>query len=168
MFGMNKSGANAYSHVGLETSVVEASPLKLTIMLYEGAITACIQAQQALAQNDIQKKGELLNHAVSIIESGLRASLDLREGGDIARNLDALYQYMTMTLIRANLNKRAEKVAEIQQLLMGLKAAWETLEKTAPVSSARSQAAMQQMMQQHAQQQLQDAGSQPRMAMHGV
>lgn len=152
MFGMKQSGINAYATVGLETGVVDASPLKLTIMLYEGAITACIQAQQALVQGDVSKKGEHLTHAASIIESGLRASLDKHAGGQIAQNLDALYQYMSMSLLQANLHKDQAKVQEIQQLLMELKLAWETLEKNAPAQAARSQAAIQQILQHRAQQ----------------
>lgn len=158
MFGMKKSGINAYATVGLETGVVDASPLKLTIMLYEGAITACIQAQQSLAQGDFSKKGEHLTHAASIIESGLRASLNKQNGGQIAQNLDALYQYMSMSLLQANLHKDTSKIQEIQQLLMDLKLAWETLEKHAPAQAARSEAALQQILQHRAQQVQESAG----------
>jgi flagellar protein FliS len=129
MFGMRQSGINAYANVGLETGVVDASPLKLTVMLYEGAITACIHAQQAIQQADIDKKGECLTKAVSIIDNGLRASLNKRAGGQIAGNLDELYQYMTRSLMQASLHMDAKKVNEIQQLLMELKTAWESLEK---------------------------------------
>ncbi len=150
MFGMKQSGINAYANVGLETGVVDASPLKLTVMLYEGAITACIQAQQAMHNGDINKKGECLTKAISIIDNGLRSSLDKRAGGQIASNLDQLYQYMTRSLMQASLHLDEKKLNEIQQLLMELKNAWETLEKTG-VRAAQASAPMDTLVSQKAQ-----------------
>lgn len=151
MFGTKQSGINAYAKVGLETGVVDASPLKLTVMLYEGAITACIHAQQAIQQGNIQKKGECLTKAVTIIDNGLRSSLDKRAGGQIASNLDQLYQYMTRSLMQASLHLDAKKVNEIQQLLMELKTAWETLEKNGVKKAAQSSAPMDAFVSQKAQ-----------------
>lgn len=148
MFGMKKSGVNAYASVGLETGVVDASPLKLIVMLYDGAITACIHAQQAMAQHDIAKKGQYLTQAVTIVDSGLRACLDKRAGGDIAQKLDELYQYMTRTLMEASVRLDVKKVQEIQQLLMELKGAWEALEKTAIARPAQADMALSRMVAQ--------------------
>ncbi len=148
MFGMKKSGVNAYASVGLETGVVDASPLKLIVMLYDGAITACIHAQQAMAQQDIAKKGQYITQAVTIIESGLRTCLDKRAGGDIAQNLDQLYQYMTRSLMEASVRLDAQLVQEIQQLLMELKGAWEALEKSAVARPAQADMSLGQMVAQ--------------------
>ncbi|WP_018985017.1 flagellar export chaperone FliS [Methylophilus methylotrophus] len=148
MFGMKKSGVNAYASVGLETGVVDASPLKLIVMLYDGAITACIHAKQAMAQHDIAKKGQYLTQAVTIVDSGLRACLDKRAGGDIAQKLDELYQYMTRSLMEASVRQDVKKVQEIQQLLMELKGAWEALEKTAITRPAQADMALSQMVAQ--------------------
>ncbi|MGP1717891.1 MAG: flagellar export chaperone FliS [Methylophilus sp.] len=151
MFGMKQSGINAYAKVGLETGVVDASPLKLTVMLYEGAITACINAQQAMGQGDITKKGECLTKAISIIDNGLRASLDKRSGGQIASNLDELYLYMTRSLMQASLRLDVRKVGEIQQLLMDLKSAWETVEKSGANKTAPSSVPFDALVSQKAQ-----------------
>lgn len=148
MFGMKKPGVNAYASVGLETGVVDASPLKLIVMLYDGAITACIKAQQAMTQHDIAKKGEYLTHAVTIVDSGLRACLDKRTGGDIAQNLDQLYQYMTRTLMEASVHQDVKRVEQIQQLLMELKGAWETLEKSSVARPAQADMSLGQMVAQ--------------------
>lgn len=129
MFGSKKFGAQLYQTVGLETGVVDASPLKLIVMLYDGAITACIKAKQAIQQDDILLKGEYITHATSIIESGLRKSLNKTKGGQIALSLDELYQYMIHSLVLANLRKDMHKVQEIIDLLSELKGAWESLEK---------------------------------------
>lgn len=166
MFGMQRRGSNAYATVGLETGVVDASPLKLTVMLYEGAITACIQAQQALAAQDYNKKGACLIQAMNIIDNGLRASLNKGNGGDIAQNLDALYQYMSMTLMQANIHKDGAKIDEVQHLLMDIKSAWESLEKS-PTPAAGNQEAMQHMIQQRTQQ-LQQTGRVANLAAAGA
>lgn len=167
MFGMKKSGVNAYASVGLETGVVDASPLKLIVMLYDGAITACIKAQQAMAQHDIAKKGEYLSQAVTIIDSGLRTCLDKRAGGDIAQNLDQLYQYMTRTLMEGSVRQDVKKVQEIQQLLMELKGAWETLEKSAVARPAQADMALGQMVAQKTHE-LKHMGQASRLATAGV
>lgn len=167
MFGMKKLGVNAYASVGLETGVVDASPLKLIVMLYDGAITACIKAQQAMAQHDIAKKGEYLTQAVTIVDSGLRACLDKRSGGDIAQNLDQLYQYMTRSLMEASVRQDAKKVQEIQQLLMELKGAWETLEKSAVARPVQADMSLGQMVAQKTQE-LQHIGQAKHLAAAGA
>ncbi len=168
MFGMKQLGINAYANVGLETGVVDASPLKLTVMLYEGAITACIQAQQAMQQQNIAQKGASITKAVSIIDNGLRASLNKGAGGEIANNLDQLYQYMTRSLMQASLHLDANKINEIQHLLMDLKSAWEALEKNAlSQSSAQNDVSLANMIGQKTQQ-LHQMGNINRLAAAGV
>ena len=98
MFGQSRQGAYMYANMGLETGVLAASPNKLIIMLYDGAITACRGAIVHMQQQDIQKKSDMLAKAIMIIESGLRMSLNKKAGGEIATNLDALYMYMSNRL----------------------------------------------------------------------
>lgn len=127
MFGLNKSGANVYSQMSMETGVLAASPNKLTIMLYEGAITACRSAIEHMNNKDIQHKGEMLSKAILIIESGLRLSLDKKVGGEIAQSLDSLYAYMSHRLTVANIRNQPEMVNEVIKLLVELKSAWEAI-----------------------------------------
>jgi flagellar secretion chaperone FliS len=127
MFGLNKSGANVYSQMSVETGVLAASPNKLTIMLYEGAIAACRSAIEHMKNKDIQHKGEMLSKAILIIESGLRLSLDKKVGGEIAQSLDSLYAYMSHRLTVANIRNQPEMVNEVIKLLVELKGAWEAI-----------------------------------------
>ncbi len=127
MFGLNKSGANVYSQMSMETGVLAASPNKLTIMLYEGAITACRSAIDHMQNKDIQHKGEMLSKAILIIESGLRLSLDKKVGGEIAESLDNLYAYMSHRLTVANIRNQPDMVNEVIKLLIELKSAWEAI-----------------------------------------
>lgn len=143
MFGSSPTrGASAYAKVGIETGVVAASPHKLIVMLFEGAVVAIANASQHLANNDIAAKGQAISKAIAIVENGLRASLDKRAGGEIAANLDALYEYMVHRLILANLNNDTEMLKEVQGLLNDLKTAWESIapgaqQTTEPVNTSQ-------------------------------
>ena len=128
MFGSpNSHGANAYAKVGIETGVISASPHKLIIMLYDGAITSLANANRHMKDNDIPAKGYAISKAIAIIETGLRASLDKKAGGDIADSLDALYEYMSNRLLQANLNNQPEGITEVENLLRDLKVSWEAI-----------------------------------------
>jgi flagellar secretion chaperone FliS len=141
MFGSNRMGASAYANVGMETGVAAASPHKLVVMLFEGALVSIASAIQHMQAGDIPAKGQAISKAITIIDSGLRASLDKKVGGEVALNLDALYEYMSDRLIIANLKNQPQVLEEVHQLLKGLKDAWEainpdTARATAPASAA--------------------------------
>ena len=127
MFGSASSGVSAYSKIGVETGVLAASPHKLIVMLFDGAIVALGNALSQMHSGDIPAKGKSISKAIAIIDNGLRASLDKRIGGEIALNLDSLYEYMSRQLLMANLNNDEEKITEVQNLLRDLKSAWEAI-----------------------------------------
>lgn len=127
MFGTMQSGASAYAKVGLETGVTAASPHRLISMLFEGAIAAITNAVRHTADKEIEAKGKALSKAISIIESGLRASLNKDAGGSIALSLDALYQYMSTRLLEANLGNDIGRMEEVAGLLRDLKQSWDTI-----------------------------------------
>lgn len=140
MFGSMKNGASAYAKVGVETGVLAASPHRLIVMLFEGAETALRTALVQMAARDIPAKGRSISKAINIIDNGLRASLDTKAGGEIAGNLQALYEYMNNRLLQANLNNSAEMVQEVLKLLGELKGAWESIAPSTAAASSRPQA----------------------------
>ena len=117
MFGSIKPGANAYAKIDIDTGALAASPHKLTTMLFDAALLALTMAQMHMKANEIEKKGKAISRAIMMIESGLRASLDKKAGGDIAINLDALYEYMCRQLMTANLKNQPELLLEVHVLL---------------------------------------------------
>lgn len=141
MFGSAQTGVNAYAKVGIETGVAAASPHKLIVMLYEGAMIAVSMAAQHMRARNIAAKGQAISKAVMIIESGLRASLDKKAGGEIAESLDSLYEYMGNRLILANLKNQPEILEEVHGLLAELKSAWDeigtTVNATKPAEPAK-------------------------------
>ncbi len=137
MFGSSpRNAANAYSKVSMETGVLAADPHKLIVMLFDGALLAIVNATQQIGAGKIPEKGRSISHAIAIVESGLRASLNKEVGGDLARNLDALYGYIVKQLLLANLHNDVDKLFESQKLLGELRSAWEQI---APVKVAQAE-----------------------------
>jgi len=140
MFGLNQRGVSGYAKIGVETGVLAASPVKLIVMLYEGAIAACYSAIGHMQQQDIEKKSAMLTKAIMIIESGLRTSLDKKSGGNIAESLDALYVYMSGRLTQANIRNQPELVQEVIKLMTDLKSAWEAIDQNKATAQVINQA----------------------------
>jgi len=139
MFGTPKRGVGAYATVGLETGVAAASPHKLVVMLYDGVIVALLSAINNIKAANIAAKGAALSKAITIIDNGLRAALDKQAGGEIAENLDALYDYMSRRLLQANIRNDIAIVEEVHTLMADLREAWvqigEKTEQAAPPSA---------------------------------
>lgn len=135
MFGSMKTGANAYAKVGVETGVMSASPHKLIVMLFDGALQAVRNGLTHMKAGNIPEKGAAISKAMQIIENGLRASLDREVGGQIAESLDALYEYMGHRLLMANLNNKPEMLEEVHRLLSELRDAWNAI-GTTPAAAA--------------------------------
>jgi|SRR5450830_132623 len=142
MFGTKQSGANAYAKIGVETGVLAANPHKLITMLFDGALVAIALGQKYMKEGDIKNKGESITKAILIIESGLRASLNKNVGGEIALNLDALYDYMSRRLFTANVENSQAFLSEVHGLLSELRGAWEAIgPEVSAMSQAQAQAA---------------------------
>lgn len=125
---------NANEERDLEFEVKSADPHKLISMLYEGAILAINNAKKAIADNDISAKGTAISKAIAIINEGLNASLDKKVGGELAKNLESLYEYMSMRLITANLKNDIAMLDEVAYLLNDLKSAWDEILQTSTAS----------------------------------
>jgi flagellar protein FliS len=134
MFGSRQFGANAYAKVGMETGVVAASPHKLIVMLFDGALVALNTALNGMQSGNIGEKGKSISKAIMIIDSGLRAALDKKAGGEIAEGLDALYEYMSSRLLTANINNDVTIIEEVQRLLTELRDAWNAIADTPAAS----------------------------------
>lgn len=119
-----------YAKVGLESGVTSADPHKLILMLYQGALLAIASAKNQMLRKDIAAKGASISKAITIIDEGLKASLDKNAGGELAQNLSSLYDYMSQRLLIANLKNDTSILDEISRLLSDLKEAWEAIRPT--------------------------------------
>lgn len=129
MNAMYHNALNAYAKVGVETGVEAATPHKLISMLYEGAIISVVSAMTHMQRKDIAAKGAAISKAIAIIDEGLKISLDVKAGGELAQNLKALYEYMSYRLLVANLKNEIEPLDEVKLLLGDLKGAWDAIDK---------------------------------------
>jgi flagellar protein FliS len=127
MFPSSLDPAAAYRKIGLETQLDGASPHKLVVMLFDGALLSIANAQRFMENKEIAEKGKAISRAIDIIANGLQASLDLESGGNIAQQLDSLYEYMGQRLLHANLRNDIAALKEVSTLLQDLKSAWEQL-----------------------------------------
>lgn len=116
------NGANAYK----QTSVTTADPKRLILMCYEGAITNLKTVKEKYVSGQYEAKGKALQKVYNILDV-LMQSLDFKRGGKIAKNLDALYNYMSRRLLEADLKKDITAVDEVIHLLEELKSAWEEI-----------------------------------------
>lgn len=121
-----KTGVNAYNQVSVQTSVSEASPHRLIQMLIDAAIEKIAMAKGLMQNGKIAEKGNAISLAVAIIDS-LRASLDKSQGGEIANNLEMLYEYMIRRLTEANLRNESAILDEVSGLLKPIKEAWDAI-----------------------------------------
>ncbi len=131
-----KSAISAYNKVGIESGATAATPHKLIAMLFQGALLAVANAKNSMLRKDTPAKGKSISHAIAIIGEGLHASLDKNVGGELAQNLAALYDYMTMRLVAANLNNDIAALDEVTRLLTELKGAWESINPNTATTSA--------------------------------
>lgn len=133
-----RSALEAYSQVGLNAKVAAASPHGLITMLFDGAIAAITKAKYHMGKNgveDIAEKGAAISKAIAIIDDGLKASLNIEVGGELAQNLNSLYEYMSFRLVHANLKNDANILDEVSQRLSELKEAWDSIGVRQPESA---------------------------------
>ena len=134
MFGKRSTPLAAYAEVGIVAKVTEASPHQLILLLFEGAASAIAIARLHIEQNDIAQKGKHISQAIDIISNGLKLSLDMEAGGQLAEQLSALYDYMCRRLIEANIGNDTVALDEVAHLLDEIHSAWKEI---APQSTDR-------------------------------
>lgn len=119
---MVRNGIAAYQQADVNT----ADPLKLIIMCYDGAINNLRTARDCIVARDLERKADAFDRASDFIGE-LNRALDFERGGEIARNLNALYNYMLRRIMEANIRLETGTVDEIVGLLEELRSAWQEL-----------------------------------------
>jgi len=117
-------------NIYLENLVKTASPAKLVEILYEKFLELVTSSKKDIENNDFLSANEKIKKAQDIITE-LNISLDLEKGGEIAKNLRALYNYIFKRLIDANVEKNVKILDEVIELVTGLLDAWREAMKKA-------------------------------------
>lgn len=127
-----RTGAGAYARVGVETSVMSASPHQLIVMLFDGAKSAIGMARFHMTAGETEAKGRAISKAIGIVDNGLKAGLDTtaagEAGAELVGNLSALYDYVVRRLFHANLHNDVQALDEAGQLLENIASAWREID----------------------------------------
>jgi flagellar protein FliS len=115
-------GAVAYK----QTNYLTADPVKLIIMCYEKAIERLKSAKEYYQNGQYEAKAKAIQKAQDII-SELNKALNFEKGGEIARNLDMLYKYMSKQIVGADINRDLSGLDEIIWMLEELNSAWKEI-----------------------------------------
>ena len=120
---MYDQSLKAYRSVGLAGRVGSADRHGLIQILMEAGLEQIAMARGHMQREEIAAKGGCISKAITIVE-GLRLALD-HEQGEIAANLERLYDYMGRRLVEANLRNDPELLDEVGGLLKEIKLAWD-------------------------------------------
>ncbi|SJN54857.1 flagellar export chaperone FliS [Vibrio ruber] len=121
-----RGSLQAYKKVSVDSQLSAASPHKVVQMLMAGAIERLIQGKAAMMQGNIPVKGERLGKALDIVIS-LRSCLSMEDGGDIARNLDQLYEFVITQITQANHLNEPELLDDVIDIIREIKSAWDQI-----------------------------------------
>lgn len=115
----NQAQMDHYKSIQVET----ATPERLLLMLYDGAIRFATVAHAAMIDKQIETAHDhLLKTEAILIE--LMGSLNHEIGGELAKNLLALYEFMYHHLVQANIKKEPDRIQEVIDLLTGMRQTW--------------------------------------------
>lgn len=107
-----------------KTAVSTASKEQILLMLYQAAIKNCKKAIEAIEARDIAKKGEHIGKLQDIVIE-LNNSLDFEIGGDIAKELSSLYDYILFSSTQANIKIDPEPLEGCLKVLNTLYDGWQ-------------------------------------------
>jgi flagellar secretion chaperone FliS len=124
----------------IQTQVNSRSPLELVVMLYEGLIRFTTEARGAIERRDLAAKRTAMSRALAVL-SELQSTLNMNDGGDLARSLDGLYSYMNARMLDASMQNDVAPLDETLKLAGTLREAWiEIAARDAAGTAAQGQA----------------------------
>ena len=135
-----------YQNAYKKASVNTLDQNKLIIMLYDGAIKNANFAVQYMESGEIEKVHDSLIKTKNIVTE-LLATLNMEQGGEIAKNLKSLYSFMFSQLIEANMEKKSEPVLTVIDLLKELRGAWVQIKEKKKPEEKKGNASGQDMLQ---------------------
>lgn len=102
------------------SNIATATPEKLMILLFDGAIQFLQKAKTAIAENNLQERSQNIDGARKILRELMR-TIDLENGNDVSKSLFRLYNRMAMNLIKANVQRNSDKIDEVIEDLTNIR-----------------------------------------------
>jgi flagellar secretion chaperone FliS len=128
----NPRTVSAYQRIKVETTMHTVDKHQIVSLLFDGLLESLGTARGALARHDIAAKCAAVSKALRILQEGLTAGLDKVDGGQLASNLEALYDYCANRLIMANAKNDDAIFQEVQQLIEPIAMGWKEIARPAP------------------------------------
>jgi flagellar protein FliS len=123
----NSRSAGAYQRIHVETSMYAMDQHQIVSLLFDGLLNTLSTARGALLRGDIPAKCAAISKALRIIEEGLSTGLDKVDGGELAQNLAAVYEYSSRRLILANVQNDDALLQQVQRLIEPIAEGWKTI-----------------------------------------
>ncbi len=130
---MRQRALASYGDVKVTTGVAGADNVQLIQMLFDGLIESLSTAKGHIERGSITEKSKRIARAGRIVV-GLQGALDFEKGGDIARNLNDLYSYITRRLFHVNAHNDLAALQEIHTLMDEIRQAWTVVPTLVPAS----------------------------------
>lgn len=121
--------ADAYRRIGVETSMHTIDQHQIIVLLFDGLLREIMRARGALARQDVPGKCDAIARSMRILEEGLITGLDLVDGGEIAQNLSALYNYCLHQLVMANAKNDDALLQEVYGLIESVAEGWKAIKQ---------------------------------------
>jgi flagellar protein FliS len=121
---MSMAGLSSYRNMTAYGGLADASPHRVIQVMLDGALARIAEASGHLQRGEVAAKGEKIGKALKIIEA-LLLGLDTARGGEIAANLERVYDYASRTLLKANAANDASLLDEVSALLREIKLGWD-------------------------------------------
>jgi flagellar protein FliS len=122
-----QAGLHSYQINDISTS----SQGQLILMMYDGALQAVNQSIQCMGQKDIAGQSKHILKAQDIINE-LSLALDMKLGGEVAKTLEQLYQFVLNQLLQANITSDTMYLESIIKVLTPLRDAWSRINESTP------------------------------------
>jgi len=135
---VNSRAAAAYKRVAADTGVQGADPHQLVSLLFDALLQSLARARGALGTGDIPAKGMAIGKAVRILEEGLKAGLNMEQGGELAQNLRGMYDYSILRLTHANLRNDDAALAEVSALVEPVADSWKQIRSGGTSTTAQA------------------------------
>ncbi len=117
----------------LQSNQDSISSHELISLLMAGGLERISQAKSSISEGD-KEEAEILMEKIRGIINGLRNSLNFDQGGEIASNLDKLYDYMLERIGDRDTEDRLSAVDEVGKLLSEVKVGWDEMEVKAALT----------------------------------
>ncbi len=118
---MYQTGCNAYRQSAGNT--VEDNRVVL-LKLYDGSLKFLANARRGIMEQSPRIRGENISKAMAVIDE-LNCALDMEKGGQLAAQLDSLYQYVLDRLVIVNMKNDLQALDQAERILITLKEGFE-------------------------------------------